>query len=306
MAFCLMLQALLLNQPTGLWGILPPPSRNDIWADRNNVKYLESIEEVRSKAHFSTAYITYGGEIHWHDVPPPRLEVLASSQVSKLAHKKAAITVSKMVQYMPKEIFESITKSKGVGVFAKSEGPTIYPEFKRFADLPECKGKCDGLCQITCTHDGRKYERVAGLTLSRSVCLDHVVLCDDQDPYRSHENCLSHELGHLIMSYIPKSWTKKIYEAYQYAKKNSIWELKAYAMSNAQEYWAEGTGAFFRSNLLTYAAGKMNMCNQTALCSTEMDARDNLRRRDEKLFEILSYVYTDNRPELKSGMKTCM
>lgn len=61
------------------------------------------------------------------------------------------MTVSKMVQYMPREIFESITKSKGVGVFAKSEGPTIYPEFKRFADLPECKGKpiLKIICDIT-------------------------------------------------------------------------------------------------------------------------------------------------------------
>lgn len=92
-------------------------------------------------------------------------------------------------------------------IFKKKQnnGSTIF-----FTLVYYITGKCDGLCQITCTHDGRKYERVAGLTLSRSVCLDHVVLCDDQDPYRSHENCLSHELGHLIMSYIPKSWTKKV------------------------------------------------------------------------------------------------
>ena len=51
----------------------------------------------------------------------------------------------------------------------------------------------------------------------------------------------------------------QIYDAYRNAKAKKLWDLKAYAMSNAQEYWAEGTGAFFHSNLLTYAAGKMNM-----------------------------------------------
>lgn len=305
MAFYFVVYTLIFNHAPSSWGILPPPTQNDQFLDKNHEINQLDTESVM-KPLFRFAYITYEGEVNWHIVNEPSLSVAVTHHVSKEAHRKAALTVNRMVQHMPREIFDAIAKSKGVGIFTKNEGPTVYPEFKRFADRPECKDRCDGQCQITCTLDGRKYEQVAGLTLSRSVCLDHVVLCDDQDPYRSRENCLCHELGHLIMSFMPKYWKNKIYDAYRHAKANKLWDLKAYAMSNAQEYWAEGTGAFFRSNQLTYAAGKMNMCNQTVICASEKEARAHLHKQDPQLFELLSYVYTNDRPYLNSGMRTCM
>ena len=45
-----------------------------------------------------------------------------------------------MVRHMSTDVFNHVARSHGVGIFAKSEGPGVYPENYRLKDTPECKG----------------------------------------------------------------------------------------------------------------------------------------------------------------------
>ena len=46
-----------------------------------------------------------------------------------------------MTRHMSSSIFCGLGKSHGVGIFAKSEGPGIYPENYNLKDTPQCHSK---------------------------------------------------------------------------------------------------------------------------------------------------------------------
>ncbi|XP_046561687.1 uncharacterized protein LOC124270697 [Haliotis rubra] len=207
---------------------------------------------------------------------------------------------------MPDAVFNGIAKSHGVGIFSKSEGMVVYPENAHLADTPACRGRCDGSCSHTCTVDNRKWATIAGLTNSRSSVLDDNVLCDAQDLYRHQENLLVHEFGHLTMKYMPRSWESKIHAAYSNAYNHRLWTLGVYGMVNADEYWAEATASFFMAITRTDVSAGMNMCGTSRACTSEAASRDYLRKHDPRLFEVLEYAYTNNKPQTRGGLRPCI
>ncbi|GAB1599749.1 uncharacterized protein LOC115209673 [Argonauta hians] len=235
----------------------------------------------------------------------PSVTLTATNTVPDLAVSKAANIMRKMVKNMPVEVFKGLATSKGAGLFSRTEGPTIFPEYAKLADRPECYRKCTGSCSVTCTFDGRKWQHIAGLAGSRSVCLDDIVLCNSRDPYGHRENIFSHEFAHLIMSYMPPGWRSKVVNAYNRAKQYGTWKLNHYAMATSQEYWAEATEGFFLDVTRTDVTGGLNMCGTSHVCPNEMAARAYIKKHDPRLFEVLSYVYTGNKPTIPGGLKVC-
>ncbi|CAI9719069.1 XP_029634003.1uncharacterized protein LOC115209673 [Octopus vulgaris] len=255
---------------------------------------------------FRSKYINQAGRIFNYRPAEPVIALTATNTVPELAVTKAAQIMIKMVKYMPVEVFQGLTRSLGAGLFSRTEGPTIYPEYENLADRPECYRKCSGACSITCTFDGRKWQHIAGISGTRSLCLDDIVLCNNKDPYGHKENIFSHEFAHLVMRYMPLAWRSKITNAYNQAKRYATWKLSTYAMATEWEYWAVASEAFFFDVTRTDVTGGLNMCGTNRLCPTEMAARDYIRRHDPQLFEVLSYAYTNSRPTIPGRLKVCV
>lgn len=292
--------SLLACITTGAYALAPPVIFDFPIGVQNQSEW-----EVNNRVSFLYKYVTHAGKVYNFRPSKPYILVARTNSVSELAQQKATEIVRLMVKHMPTEVFIPLSRSQGVGLFSASEGVTIYPENKQLADRPDCYGRCNGHCAITCTFDGRKWSRVAGLTNSRAVCLDDIVLCNKRDPYGNMENILSHEFAHLIMRYMPSKWSNKISRAYRLAKSRRTWRLGTYAMATEWEYWAEASEAFFLNVLRTDVTGGMNMCGTRYVCPTEMAARRYLQQHDPDVFEVLSYIYTNNNPSLPGNLRAC-
>ncbi|CAL1543015.1 unnamed protein product [Lymnaea stagnalis] len=233
-----------------------------------------------------------------------QLEIAGSPRTSQHAVDVAAGVIQKMTRYMPQSMFESLTRGT-VGIFTAAEKLTVFPENKNLAS-GSCGASCAGTCSHTCTFDGRKYEDIGGLTNSRAVVLDDIVLCTSADPYHHTVNILVHEFAHLVHTYATTAAIRtQITNAYNAAKQHATWQLNTYAMANDHEYWAMASAAFFGVDYEGNSnTGTMNMCGN-AVCTTVPLVREHLRQKDPALFSALVHVYANNNPALNPGLTRC-
>ncbi|KAK6967289.1 hypothetical protein BgiMline_027100 [Biomphalaria glabrata] len=234
-----------------------------------------------------------------------QLEIAGSPLCSELALRVAADDLIKMTQHMPRHIFENVASKSTVGIFSAQEKIIVFPEYAHFAN-GDCGSSCLGPCSHTCSSDGRKYETIAGLGGKRAAILEDNVLCTSRDPYYHYLSVLVHEFTHTIHAYGLEPATRhNITVAYHHALQSHIWATGSYAMSNEREYLAVATTVFFGVNRNgSQNSGGMNTCGG-ALCHTEQDGRRHLREKDPMLFDILSYVFTDNNADVTSQLTTC-
>ncbi|ESO86051.1 hypothetical protein LOTGIDRAFT_235630 [Lottia gigantea] len=292
----------LVALAAGVWAIPPPRPEEYDFLNQNYTLPLHILK----RASFKERYVLQGGAVVSSKPSAAHIVVSATHRCSDQALDKAAHGVSLMVRHMPYEVFYGVSRSHGLGIFTQAESMAAYPENYNLADTPQCRGRCSGSCAHTCTFDGRKWSSIAGLTNSRSVVLDHVVMCDRYDPYHHNDNILVHEFGHLVMGYMPSQWRSKINAAYSHEKYARLWKPGVYATANSAEYWAEATEAFFMATTRTDVTGGTNMCGTSHPCSTEAQARSYLSQHDPQLFDVLSYAYTNHHPELPGNIKVCL
>ncbi|XP_025083492.1 uncharacterized protein LOC112557709 [Pomacea canaliculata] len=204
-------------------------------------------------------------------------------------------------------IFDNLANhpNAGVGVFTSAEKLIVYPEFQYLADTPACKGTCAGACRHTCSFDGRKYENEPGAASTRAVVSEDNVLCTANDPYYRTNNILVHEFAHTLkMIGLNDSEKAQLTRAYNNAKRMKLWRMDSYSMSDEDEYFAEGTGAFFLVNpQSTKKAGGMTEC-PTKECRTQEEVRSFIKNRDPQLYDILSLVYFKGKPVLRTGSRS--
>lgn len=278
----------------------PPPPGSSIQ------KELPDIPEIQKRVSFRYYYVTHDGKAYNYKPSAPSIAIAATENVPNDAMRKAADIVSHMTKNSPKEVFSTLASFQGVGLFSAEEGLTVYPEHSRFADRPECYGRCDGACINTCMANGQKWRTMAGTTTTtRTVVLDDNVMCNAEDPYQHQENILSHEFSHLVELALPTSWHNKLQAAFRHAYEKRLWTVGTYAMQSAREYFGEATEAWFYATLRTDVTGGLNMCGTRSICKSEKAVRDHIRQHDPQLFEVLSYAYTNGRPELEGGMGAC-
>ncbi|ESO86050.1 hypothetical protein LOTGIDRAFT_235629 [Lottia gigantea] len=287
---------------SGVLGI--PPPRPEEYDFLNQDYDLPS--PIQKRASFKERYVLHNGAVVRTRPGSAYVLVSATHGCSDNALEKAAHGISLMVRHMPTEVFNGVSRSHGLGIFTKAETMAAYPENYHLADTAQCKGKCSGSCAHTCTFDGRKFSSIAGLTNSRAVVLDDVVLCDSRDPYHHQDNILVHEFGHLVMGYMPSQWRNKINAAYTHEKYARLWKPNVYATANSAEYWAEATEAFFFATTRTDVTGGTNMCGTSHVCSNEAQTRAYLKHHDPQLFEVLSYAYTNSHPEIAGNIGVCI
>ncbi|XP_014767551.1 uncharacterized protein LOC106867249 isoform X1 [Octopus bimaculoides] len=301
MAFPLLfLFALVLTTTSG---VAPPPL--DSWS----ISGINSLKRSPVKpTNFRYRYLTRSGNCLLFKPDEVSIRITATNNVYERAITVTCLTLSKITQYMPREVFANVSKSHGVGIFTLAETLSVYPENADLVDRPECFQTCEGVCNNTCTFDGRKYSEVAGLTNEISLSNMESILCLPTDIYQGAENILTHEFAHLVHMYMNDTWKNKIMAAYQKAKSNKLWRQHSYAMENEYEYFAVAAESFFHDIIRKDAksTGGMNICKNQRICSDEMKARQFLRRHDPGIFYCLSYAFTDDRPWRISGLKPCM
>ncbi|XP_046578366.1 uncharacterized protein LOC124286086 [Haliotis rubra] len=272
--------------------------------DRETLRRLGS-PRASLPAGFKYKYVGSGGVIRSTKSSGHWVEVAASPKTTETGHYEAALIVSKMTRHMPSAVFAKLSSGGSVGVFTRSEGLTIYPEYYRLKDTPECRGSCSGHCSASCTFDGRKWTNVAGAGGARAVILDDNVMCTSRDPYYHHENILVHEFTHTIHHHaLDSTHYAQINAAYNHAKSANLWVHSAYAMANYEEYFAEGATAYFNVNQESSAAG-MNKCGGGHYCTSENAARNWLHKHDIQLYGVLTYVFTNNHPDTPSHLAVC-
>jgi len=219
------------------------------------------------------------------------LDVEATYGVSDLALYRAALIASKQTKYMPSSIFNRLASRAKVGVFTKSESLTVFPEYYSLRGVS--------------TSDGRPYSSLAGTGGVVAAIIDHNVLCDGADPYNHNSNILVHEFAHTIHTYgLSSSEQHQVQSAFNQARAHNTWTSTSYAMRDVHEYFAEASQTFFNVERLGYAAGSLITCGHSH-CSNEQDSRYWLYSRDQALYNVLTYVYTNNRPTLYSGLAVC-
>ncbi|KAK0047679.1 hypothetical protein Bpfe_022847 [Biomphalaria pfeifferi] len=277
---------------------------NDHHLSDVDIEFLHSLPSVRAGARlpgFKYLYLEPGSHLTTAlNLNHSQLEIAGSPRTSQHALDVAADIIVKMTRHMPPSMFQTLTKGK-VGLFTAVEKMTIYPEYTHIAN-GNCGTSCAGNCSHTCAADGRKYESIMGLTNSRSVVLDDIVLCSAHDPYHHVDNVLVHEFGHLVHFYATTPAIKtQILSAYNASKLHATWPLNTYGMRNAHEYWATATQIFFGA---LHVKGGMNQCGAN-FCNGFQQSRDHLRSLDPAVFNILSHVYTNNNPSLNPGFSIC-
>ncbi|XP_076468121.1 uncharacterized protein LOC143298956 [Babylonia areolata] len=273
-------------------------------------EFLRSLPSVRGSypAGFKEAYLARDGSVvHGYRPAGEYIKVIGSPQASVDAVNRVAGEMHKMLKNAPYHIFSNlVTHNSGMGIFRQREKLTIFPEYARLRDTPECRGRCDGSCAITCTFDGRKWDTVGGAGGALAVVLEENVMCYSNDPYRFHDNIAVHEFAHAVDGYgFDGTMRRMKQDAFNTAKALGTWRAGSYAMATIAEYFGEATGAFFLVNLQSSQGGMSECYGYGRYCRTEMDARRHVQQKDPKLYNLLVYVYTNNRPQLPGGLTVC-
>jgi hypothetical protein len=132
--------------------------------------------------------------------------------------------------------------------------------------------------------------RARGLGATRvrpaTSCAEENLLCYSNDRYLG-EDILVHEFAHTIhefaIRYLDRDFDNKLKETYEHAKAEKLWK-NTYALSNANEYWAEGVQDWYNLNQETIPTNGVH---------NEINTRAELKQYDIELFNLIN-TYFEN------------
>jgi hypothetical protein len=193
------------------------------------------------------------------------IPIIGSENVSDYAFLECAWTLDHLLNGRTMA-HDALVKSKvRVGIIAATEYTMDIPENQN----PRMMARG--------AYNDRRSRGLGGLPLS--TCAEENLLNLQGDPYR--ENITIHEFSHTVASAIrrvDRAWYERLREAYQQAKAKGVYG-NSYAMTDEQEYWAEGAQCWFDCANPRNAGGARN--------------RDQLKAKDAALAALLTEVYGD-------------
>jgi hypothetical protein len=226
-------------------------------ADANEVTAVpEKIRAVLDLSPFYRKYLDVGG-----------LPVVGSADVSDFALREAAWIIRRMLDGH-EEILQALAANRvRVAVMAWNEFTTDVPEHSHL----EPKAYWD--------------RRARGLGATRRApavsCAEENLLCFPGDPYPT-ENILIHEFAHTIhlmaLSRVDPTFDRRLRAAYERAKEQGLWP-GTYAITDRQEYWAEGVQCWFDNN------------RENDSCHGPVNTRVELRQYDPQLANLCEQVF---------------
>jgi hypothetical protein len=197
--------------------------------------------------------------------------IIGSEKVSDYAFLECAWTLDHLL-HGRKMALEALLKSKvRVGIIAATEYTMDIPENQRPRMI--ARG----------AYNDRRSRGLGGLPLA--TCAEENLLNLRGDPY-VRENITIHEFSHTVASAIKRAtpaWYDSLTDAYEAAKARGDYVgrngTKSYAMTDEQEYWAEGAQCWFDCANPGNSGGASN--------------RDELKKKDTVLATLLTEVYGD-------------
>jgi hypothetical protein len=194
------------------------------------------------------------------------IPIVASDKVSDYAMLECAWTLDHLLngRTMP---LEALHRSKvRIAVIAVTQYTM---------DLPENQ---NSRMTARAAYNDRRSRGLGGLPMAS--CAEENLLNLAGDPY-VRENITIHEFSHTVASAIRRmqpEWYDRLREAYAQAKASGNYG-DSYAISNEQEYWAEGAQCWFNCAHSGHAGGAAT--------------RDQLKAKDPALAALLNEVYGD-------------
>jgi hypothetical protein len=195
--------------------------------------------------------------------------IVASEQVDDLALQQAYYIINNMLTPIPEVRDHLVADGHYIAIIGKDQQQTTLPEY---------------------SHMDSDYwdARARGLGAARGYvvtsCGEENLLCLKRDRYRG-ENILVHEFAHTIhlsglgLSY--NLFNSQLSKCYYYARTHGLWE-NTYAMTNPEEYWAEGIQSFFNTNLSSPFPDGVH---------SKIDTCKELAEYDPDLFEFIATFY---------------
>ena len=203
----------------------------------------------------------------WIDVGG--LPVVASAKVNPYALKEAVWLIRQMIGHRPEVLRTLAQNNVRFAVMAHNELTTDIPEHSDLQPPDYWDRRARGL----------------GPTPIRPAvsCGEENLLNYPGDPY-STENILVHEFAHAIhemaLNTIIPDFDNRLAATFTAAKQKGLWR-NTYAMTNKEEYWAEGTQSWFDTN----------RANDSE--HNHVDTRDKLKRYDPALAKLLKEIFGD-------------
>ncbi len=202
------------------------------------------------------------------------LPVVSSEKVSDEGLRAAVDIVEKMLQKRP-EVAKPMKELKlRIAVMAPTEQTLDIPEH---SDLQKAFPETDW----------NKRARGLGATRQRPAvsCGEENLLGLAGDRYKG-ESILIHEFGHTVLNFgmeqVDKAFRPRLQKAFDAAKESGVWK-NTYAISNLDEYWAEGVQSWFDCNQKGPVGGNG--------VHNEIWNRAELKAKDKLLHDLLAEVF---------------
>lgn len=167
------------------------------------------------------------------------LPVVSSENVSNDGLRAAEEIVRKMLQKRPEMAKPMRDLKLRIAVMSPKEQTLDIPEH---SDLQKAFPQTDW----------NKRARGLGATVARPTvsCGEENLLGLAGDRYKG-ESILIHEFGHTVLNFgmerVDKPFKARLQKIYDDARKSGVWK-NTYAISNIEEYWAEGVQSWFDCN----------------------------------------------------------
>lgn len=206
------------------------------------------------------------------------LPVVASDEVDPGALVAAGAVIEGMLRNRPDLALIMADRGFRLGIIGVEQRAVELPEYR---DLPENYPRTDW-----------DAARAYGATPRRPLAAapEENLLCSDEDTYPG-QSVLTHELGHSVldMAVLPEDpdFGDRLRDAFDAAKRMPIYR-DTYAMTNFDEYWAEGVQDFFDASRPGYGPGGGGDGYDGPIYD-----RRSLREEDPVLYELIVEVFTE-------------
>jgi hypothetical protein len=200
------------------------------------------------------------------------IPIISSNNVPDEALQMAWNIMANMLQGQSQVVEKMLKFEIKMGIVAQTEGITVLPEYAFLRNDPNINWD----------------DRARGLGGSPSVPLgsgaEENLLCYTDDTYFG-ESIFLHEFAHTMKDggiiLIDPTFNLALTLAYQNAVDTGLW-ADTYALTNIEEYWAEGVQSYFNTNLEAIPTnGIHNFVN----------TREELKDYDPTLFAIIDTVF---------------
>lgn len=206
------------------------------------------------------------------------LPVVASGEVDPGALVAAGAIIEGMLRNRPDLALLMADRGFRLGIIGVEQRAVELPEYR---DLPESYPRTDW-----------DAARAYGATPRRPLAAapEENLLCSDEDTYPG-QSVLTHELGHSVldMAVLPDDpdFGDRLRRAFKTATTMPVYR-DTYAMTNADEYWAEGVQDFFDASRPGYGADGGGDGYDGPIYD-----RETLRQADPVLYALIVEVFTE-------------